>query len=155
MAEWSRFRAEFGLNSDSTFMAALAQTVPPSAEFGVPLTPDEERLMSRRSSIPSELDGVQEYRKAHASTWGGMWLTYPPDLPAGIALQINVAVTSGAEAVTSDIAVLVPKDVQLVVSVVRHTEADLNALVNRIASDGDFFRGLVANYHGYSVFLGP
>ncbi len=148
-----RFRTEFGLSTDRSYIASLEASTQPSVLFGVPLTASEEKLMVRRSAIPSELAKVREYGSAHAATWGGMWLTYPPDLPAGISLQLNVAVTSDAIAMQSAILALAPADVAVVATRVKHTEGELDAVLDEVSKDAEFFDSLGTTYYSGATML--
>jgi hypothetical protein len=153
IAEAVRFRTDFGLNSDPAYVAEVAASYTPSDAFGVPLTPEEETLMERRAALPSELGKLREYRMAHRSTWGGMWLTYPTDRKGGTVLQVNVAVTSGVDEVWADLHGLVPEDAELVVTLVKRSQQDLDTLVDRVALDQEFFKSMATVYYGAATMF--
>lgn len=146
-----RFRSEFGLDTDLGYVELLDSTTAPSAEFGIALSSDEEALMERRGAIPAELGKIRAYRASHPDIWGGAWLSYPTELAAGYSLRLNVAVTGDPGTVESDLKGDVPYDVELVVTTVKHTELDLNTVVDRVSQDGSWFKSIGTTYESAST----
>lgn len=92
-ADAVRFRTEMGFAADRETVERLAATSQPSPIFGIPLTSEEEALLTERLRIQSELAAVRAYATTKRATWGGLWLSYPVGATVAHASSVNIATT--------------------------------------------------------------
>lgn len=75
LADALRFRAELGMSTDPSLVAALAAD--PGAyesDYPILMTADEKLDMDRRVYVASHLDGLKAWGNAHPDEWGGIYI---------------------------------------------------------------------------------
>jgi hypothetical protein len=80
VAEAVRFRSDFGLRSDKSWVVeTLANDTLDSETWGVPLTPAELATMADRARIGESLEPMLLYGEAHPKTFGGLYIDNQDD----------------------------------------------------------------------------
>lgn len=145
-SEAERFRKEVGLLHSARHIGLARLEGQLSAEFGLWLTADEQRVMEKRLEIQALLKEIRAYERRIESS-GGLWISYPENATVEHALQVNLAVTSRSGDHEDAARKLVPSGADLVMHQARYSEEDLDSLHERIFADHAFFEGLGVELH--------
>jgi hypothetical protein len=133
-----RFREAFGLQGGEEWIRSVAADPRATADFGVPLTPDESAIVHRRlSRAKAALVTVNEYARQFPE-YGGGYI----DLEAG---GVAVVVFTGRLDVhRAALDELVAPDAPLTIKQVARTRAELLALKDDVLDDSDWLRSIGA-----------
>lgn len=142
IAEARRFRMDFGLRSDESWIREVAAD-PTSADgkmqFGVPLTPSEVQELERRATgIEAIRELVIAYGLAHPDEYAGAWI----DQPGGgiLVTQFSGHVEEHRAALRSRVSPNAPLEVRQV----QRSLAYLKAEAARIDPNDPWFRSIPA-----------
>jgi len=127
------FRQEFGLRSDSAWVASVDAAPDADRTYGVALTTDEANGLRTRDSISNQIGPLTDALEQTGS-FGGLFI----DQAAGGV--IDIATTSDPASLTSVINAGVPAGATTRTRVVQFTYDELSALKSRISSDFDVWK---------------
>ena len=125
-----RFRTDFGLDADPTYVAqVMANPAASSTLSGTPLLPSEQANIEARLAIQRQLPPLEDYVAAHPDVFSGMWI----DQPNGGVVVVELS--NGDTALPAEAASLVPPGATIRVQSVSNSRATLEALAATISSD--------------------
>lgn len=122
-----RFRATFGLATDSSTLAAAGGDS--GFAYGIPLTPSERADLDRRVAVQDALGPLEAYIAANDEAFGGLWL----DQAHGGALVVEPVVLGNPD--LAAVGLLVPPGAKLVVRPVSRSARALQDAQAAVESD--------------------
>jgi hypothetical protein len=142
--EAMRERQDFGLRADEAWVRAVAANPNASSDMlGIPLLPAEEvEFQSRQERLRGVAGLAQRYAGDHPKDFAGLFIDQEHRL-------VVILFTADVEAHQAALAKLIPGDDDLLaVRLATSSRADLEALMDRIAKDDDWFRTIDAKLMG-------
>lgn len=135
LAEATRFRQNVGLRADEGWILVVDRDPRSSGEpFGVRLMPDEiAALEARARNAEAVLPVLPAYGREHVDDFGG---AYIEQRGGGFVVVLFKA---GTEIHANAMSRLLHPDARWAIREVRNSEAELNALLDRVASDAAWF----------------
>lgn len=128
-----KFRRDFGLNADPTFVRALmADAAAYDESFPVALTDGERSEMKRRIAMEDALAPLETFARALPES-AGIWI----DQPAGGV--VKVALTAGADKQRATLEGLAPAGARLEIVSARFTLSELESAERRLRQEADGF----------------
>lgn len=123
-----RFRAEFGLNTDLTYVRSVERRADVSLEWGLPLTPAEAAELRRRAVVADSMDGLN----ARAEQIPDLAAVYFDQKAGG---QIVIAIAGDPERYRQELTSLVPAGATVRMERAQHTLRQLLATHDAILAD--------------------
>jgi hypothetical protein len=142
--EAMRERLDFGLRADEAWVRAVAANPNATSDLlGIPLLPAEAlEFQSRQERLQGVARLAQRYTEEHPEDLAGLFIDQQHRL-------VVVLFTANVDAHAAALAKLIPGDDEpLAVRLATVSKADLEALMNRIVEDADWFRTIDAKLMG-------
>jgi len=135
------FRAAFGYSTDLSLVHSLARDSASDRSYSVPLTIAEVADMDRRMAIQDAMEPLVEYAHSFPATFGGIHV----DQAAGGIYYFSF--TSGVEQRQSALEAMAPAGAEIRYRLVSRSEADVDALVDRISRDLEYHKSVGVTVH--------
>lgn len=135
------FRATFGYSTDLDLVRALEGDPAANRKYSVALTANEVADMDRRMAIQNAMEPLVEYAHLFPDTFGGVHV----DQVAGGTYYFSF--TSGIDARRAVLESMAPAGADIRYRTVARSEAEIDALVDRISRDLEFHASLGIGVH--------
>ena len=139
-----RERQDFGLRADEAWVRAVAANPNATSDLlGIPLLPAEAVEFQHRQGVLTDVAGLaQRYANDHPEQFAGLAIDQVHRL-------VVIQFTGDVEKHAAELAKLIPGDNEpLAVRLAATTKADLEALMDRLVKDVDWFRTIDAAFMG-------
>jgi hypothetical protein len=130
------FRKQYGLRSDEEWVRSVASDPAAQAaidEFGVPLTPEEERDLLSRRVDPGTLEDIQSYGRLFPEEYAGAYIN---QATAGFVVSFKSRIDRHRAALDS----LFPKAARIEIRKVQWSTMDLNRFAALVEADSAWFQ---------------
>jgi hypothetical protein len=142
-----RFRRDFGLPADDEVVEHfLAEYKAGRQEEGMWLSPEEWGRYERQDELQTQAqERLSGYLTEHADSVAGVWLG------AGLDPEYNIALTGDVDAHRVALLRLFPRPDVIRVHLARYSEAELEAISDRITEESDELEALGVKWMGSGV----